>query len=941
MTLKKEITEQIRELLRENQNGLSITAITRRIGVNRNTAGRYLENLMVSGQVEMRHFGMAKIYRLAQRVPLSAMLSITSELIMLLDNSSRVIYANEPMLSFLTTTQKDLYGRNVEFTPCVTIFNDAFDLLKKKIRGAVEGKEWSGEISVRNGAVIFACRIAPTVFEEGQRGASVILEDVTIRRKAEEAIRNSELEFRMLAENAFDIINRHSPDGTCLYVSPAIKTISGFGPAEIVGHRGSEFIHPDDILRTEETCRQMTPDHPSVTIAYRCRHRDGHYLWVESSFRAVFEESTGQISGVYGVTRDISARIAAEDAMRESEEKYRLLSEASRDLIYLIGPDDRVLYVNSHAAALVQKPTSEITGMPRSSLFPKIVADRQGADLRQVFATGVPVRREGPMLVDGQIRWFDHYLTPVADAGNNVTAVMGVSRDITERRCVQEALRESEATARALINTPTDSVFLLDVNGIILDANETAARVLGQMREDMIGMPADNLVRPDIAKRRRDLILKMLETKKQVRFEDCRDGIWFDTVAFPILDGSGEISKIAIIARNITERKNTDAALIRSRERFRDLVTTLPDIVWETDAQARFVYVSPQVEQILGYRPEDLIGRTPYEYLDPAGIAENREAFAAVIRNKGNFISHNSVWLHKDGHRVVLETRGRPVYGADGSFAGFRGIDRDITAQVRATEALHRSEQRFRELADLLPQNVWECDIDGKLTFANRGSFAMYGYMPEDFEAGLYIWQMIHPCDRQRVMDDFTEALNHVPAEFPDQHEYTALRKDGSTFPIITYHVPVVQGTTITGMRGIGIDLTERKQMEEALQDVVRAFRMLAENSVDIISRIRPDGTCAYISPAVRRSLGYEPEDLVGRHGSECTHPDDHSRMIESMRAFETGGRDTGTVEYRMRHKDGSYVRFEATIRATRDEKTGNVSEFTVVSRSVGKCEGT
>jgi len=377
MALKREINAKIKELLRERPQGLSITEIVRIININRNTAGRYLENLMVSGQVEMRHFGMAKIYRLAQRVPLSAMLSISSELIMLLDGSLRVIYANEPLLKFLETTQNDLYGKNIEYTPCVSVFDDAFDTLKKNMKGGLAGKEWSGELSLKNKEIVFSCRIAPTVFEEGQRGVSVLLEDITEWKRSEQRIQESERQFRLLAENTLDMIDRHTPDGTCIYVSPTCKTIFGYDPEELIGHTAFEVLHPDDVHIIAECQNELTRKKSSARVTYRIRHKDGHFIWVESVIRAIFDNKTGEFVEIYGVTRDISRRKKAEDALREREDRYRSLAEASQDLIFMVDRDDRIAYVNSYAAATIGKPPDQIIGQPRTMFFPKDVAKRQ------------------------------------------------------------------------------------------------------------------------------------------------------------------------------------------------------------------------------------------------------------------------------------------------------------------------------------------------------------------------------------------------------------------------------------------------------------------------------------------------------------------------------------------------------------------------------------
>ena len=139
MVLKKEIALQIKDLLKENPQGLSITDIVKVVNINRNTAGRYLENLLISGQVEMRRLGMAKIYMLSQRVPLSAVLSISSELVMQLDSSLRIIFANESFLKLIGTDSKNLLGKNIEYTPVALVFDDLFPGFLENIREGPDG----------------------------------------------------------------------------------------------------------------------------------------------------------------------------------------------------------------------------------------------------------------------------------------------------------------------------------------------------------------------------------------------------------------------------------------------------------------------------------------------------------------------------------------------------------------------------------------------------------------------------------------------------------------------------------------------------------------------------------------------------------------------------------------------------------------------------------
>ena len=161
-----------------------------------------------------------------------------------------------------------------------------------------------------------------------------------------------------------------------------------------------------------------------------------------------------------------------------------------------------------------------------------------------------------------------------------------------------------------------------------------------------------------------------------VRFEDQRDGSWYDTVGYPIVGETGEVTRIAIIARDITNRRNTEEALIHSEQRFQNLITATGNIVWETDAQSRFVYVSPLVETILGYKPDEMIGHNPFEFLQPNAIGPNQKKFQTAVERHEKSVLHVSHWIHKDGHVELFVSTAILIYDSNGSFSGFIGIDR-------------------------------------------------------------------------------------------------------------------------------------------------------------------------------------------------------------------------------------------------------------------------
>jgi PAS domain S-box-containing protein len=662
MALKREITAKIKDLLGQNPKGLSITQIVTKIDINRNTAGRYLENLMVSGQVEMRQYGMAKIYRIAQRVPLSAMLSISSELIMLLDNSLRIIYANEPMYRFLGTTQEELYGKNIEFTSCVTVFDDAFDTLKKHVKAGLAGREWSGELPLANKDMVFSCRIAPAVFEEGQRGVSVLLEDITGRKRAEHTIQESERQFRLLAENLLDMIDRHTPDGTCIYVSPSCKSLLGYRPGELIGHSALEIIHPDDAHVVGKSRAGLTRKNPTGKVTCRAHHKDGHYVWLESALRGIFDEKTGEFLEIYGVTRDVTDRIEAEEALRESEDRYRKLVEISPDAV-ILHREGKILYMNPAALELLGfSQPGEVIGTNVLDLIHPAFRDAISNNIRKdIHGERTPAMELQMFRADG---------TSLTVEGRGVRTFIGgkpavqvAIRDITEHKRAGEALCQSEATARALLNAPTDSIMLLDTRGVTLELNETAARRLGKPKDEVIGVLADSVLPKEIAQARRSIISRVIDTKEAVRFEDTRDGLWFDTVAYPVIGANGEVTRIAIIARDITDRRLVEESLRESEEKYRNLIERANDgICVIQDGVVKFC--NRRITEFWGGSIQETLGRNFTDFVHPDALPEIIDHYTRRMAGEAVPPIYETRLRRKDGSVFYAEVNaGVVTYG--------------------------------------------------------------------------------------------------------------------------------------------------------------------------------------------------------------------------------------------------------------------------------------
>jgi PAS domain S-box-containing protein len=207
-----------------------------------------------------------------------------------------------------------------------------------------------------------------------------------------------------------------------------------------------------------------------------------------------------------------------------------------------------------------------------------------------------------------------------------------IIRDINERKKAEQALRESEATARALLNAPTDSVILIDDHGMILAINEIAASRFGKRSDDLVGIMSYDLLPKEVAQLRRTLMAPVLEKREMVRFSDERDGRWYDTVAYPIMNQTGDVKKIAIIARDITEQKNIEKRLHKSEQMYKRLLEQSFDAI-AIHKGGKIAFLNERAAKILGAaRPEDLVGRPIFDFIHP----ESRRDLEDRIRELGD-----------------------------------------------------------------------------------------------------------------------------------------------------------------------------------------------------------------------------------------------------------------------------------------------------------------
>jgi two-component system cell cycle sensor histidine kinase/response regulator CckA len=529
---------------------------------------------------------------------------------------------------------------------------------------------------------------------------------------------------------------------------------------------------------------------------------DGRVL--EFSTFPILSES-GQVILAAEHVRDITQRHLAEEALRESEARFRTLIEDSPESLFLTDVQGAVLAASRVAVQRLGKNLSEVTGTSLFEHIPAKVASQRRPFFEQAVATGRPVRFEDTR----DDFHFEIHVHPILDADGKVLMLSIMALDITDRKQAEAALLESEERFKLLFEYAPDAYFLMDSEGNFLDANRAAEKLTGYRQEEMIGQNFQTL--PLLDDGQKTLVTELLAQSVYgevvgpvdltLSRKDGREVI-IAVKGLP-LEIKGK-SLLLGIARDITARKRAEEALRESEKRFRDITAYAAEWVWEVDAQGKYIYSSPVVEQLLGYQPEEVLDKHFYDFFIPEEREELKQAALALFAAKQPLRNFLNPSVHKNGQIVWLSTSGIPILDEQGNLRGYRGADIDISKRREA-------EELSRNLIAKSPVGIYLIQ-NGKFKRVNQWFFTTTGYSEDEF-LHLEPLDLVHPEDREATRENavkMLKGLSSVP------YEYRTITKGGETKWImetlssIQYH-----GERAT--LGYFMDITERKALEQQL----------------------------------------------------------------------------------------------------------------------------
>lgn len=457
------------------------------------------------------------------------------------------------------------------------------------------------------------------------------------------------------------------------------------------------------------------------------------------------------------------------------------------------------------------------------------------------------------------------------------------------------------ARLRALVDVAPDLLLVLRLpSGQICDANQTACERLGIERASLLESMAGEWI--EGVSGQFEYVLEHLAKDSEgcatlmVDLLAC-DGrripaeVLINAVSF-----EGEPAAV-VAARDMTDRFVIKQALLESEAKYRALVETSSDWIWEVDSQGVYTYSSPKVEDFLGFRPKEVVGRTPFDLMRPDEAIRLKERFRSFLSDPQPFSGWENINLHKDGHEVILETSGVPILDAHGRLRGYRGVDRDITERKEAEEALRESEGHYRTLFERSTDAVFVVErATGRYLDANAAAEHLTGRPLTELKT--LTTRDVSPEGAEGRLERITDLYDGT-----DLGEVAYTRPDGTIRNTLLKMVPRDEHTVF----GIARDITERAKVRDALRESEARMKSVfraAPTGIGVVS----DRVLVQVNERICQITGYSAEELIGQKSRVLYLNEEDFEHVgrEKYRQIREFG--TGTVETRWRRKDGSVI---------------------------------
>jgi PAS domain S-box-containing protein len=702
--------------------------------------------------------------------------------------------------------------------------------------------------------------------------------------------------------------------------SASFTKFSGYESEEAVGIEiETLFANQQQIKEIEEEI--LTTDSVSNrVITFITKEKNEVPVLLSATARKDEEDN---IFGYFLSMLDITERKQFEQALEESEKRFSAFMETLPHTAFIKTSDHKFLYINN--AMKKRFGIEDWIGKTTFDLFPQEIAEKLVKADNKSFIEGYHIDEHIVPDQSGQERTWESHTFRI-ERENQEPLIGGFSIDITSKRQAEEALRQSENKYHLLFQTSPDLIAQIDKEGRFITANPAMTDSFGISPEELIGKTFFEVMSPDIAQRRLEMVRKAMNEGKIQILEDENKGKFFYNIFVPVKNSEQEEATVQVIARDITESKQMQNQLLESERKYRDLVENMAEGLITIDEQKIVTLVNSKICHMLEFKPEEMVGKNIFDFFDSKNQKILKQEL--VKRPEGTFSRYEITFTTKSGKQIPALISGAPNFDEKGRFRGSYANVLDFTERKQAEEALRQSEEKYRLItettSDLISLHTF--DLNASYTYVSPSIKRIAGYEPEEL-LGKSAFDFIHPDDRTKLLKVLNiyitykdnNLVTESESEFTEIIEFRFKHKTGNWI-----YLQSVGNLLGKQLLFVSRDVTQRVQMEASLRENEERYRSLVENSAMGIFIVDDNYTFEFVNQRLCQILGYTSSEITGHKFMEFLAPESVELVQDRYQRRQKREAVPMNYEFEVIRKDGERRQVEIYSNVVKDSDGKN-----------------
>ncbi len=566
------------------------------------------------------------------------------------------------------------------------------------------------------------------------------------------------------------------------------------------------------------------------------------------------------------LNRAVAERTEVEQALREAEEAGLDLLENLRDVVYTANENGILTYVSPAVESFLGYTPSEVEGRYIREFIDAQDLERFGENLARVLSGHYTAGEYRVLTKSGEVRWMrassqPAYARPLGAHDAPTIGVQGVLADVTESKRAEEQIQVQNQFLTSVLESLTHPFYVLNAHDYTVQIANSAARFGSEVGQTTCYALTHGRDTPCGSDSHPCTLEQIKRTKKPAEVEHLHydaqgQARIVEVHGYPLFDDDGNVTRVLEYTLDITERKQTEAALQKSEKRYRQLLDTLQEGIWVIDQDAHTTFVNPRMAEMLGYTVEEMQGKHLFSFMDEQGIEVAQRNLRR--REQGIAEQHDFEFLRQDGSRMFALLETSPIRDDDGNYVGAIAGIQDITDRRQADQALQKSQALLTETQRMARVGGWELNLDTSKVSWTAEVYRIHE-VPFDFEPTLEnALAFYDPQDRPLLEDAIQWATE---AGEPWDLELRFITARGSRLWVRAIGNAERQDGRVVRLSGTFQDITERKQAEQALRESEARWRSVTETSPDHVMLLDRDLVIEFVN---RASPGLTVDELIG-----------------------------------------------------------------------------